>query len=101
MLPRYHLDLVRDTAEQAIYEESPNYQDAFACLAIGLLLLSVALLGARLGTGGASWHRVYATSFAGGFITCCLSLFYFVKSRIVFDRELQTLTIRRSLLGIP
>lgn len=101
MLPRYHLDLVRDSADQVIYEESANYGAAFTCLGIGFALIALALAGARLGDVSRSRQRLLATSFSGGLLLCCLSVSYFIKSRIVLDRGQQTLSIRRSLLGIP
>lgn len=49
MLPQYQLEVTRDVADQFVFEESPNYGDAFICLAIGVILLALAVIGISLG----------------------------------------------------
>jgi hypothetical protein len=100
MLPHYRLELTCDAADQVIYEESANYSDAFTLLAVGTVLLSIALLGARFGVDGPSLRKLLATSFSTGFLFCCTSLPCFIRSKIILDRARQTLTIRRTLIRI-
>ena len=97
---QYHAEVTLDAADQMIFEESPNYGDAFICLAIGVVLLALALTGIRLGVEDLTHRKLLSTLLFSGFCFCCISVTYFIKSKIVFDREQQTLTVRRSLLGL-
>jgi hypothetical protein len=100
MLLHYRLDLTRDAADQIVYEESANYGDAFTCFVIGVFLLVLATAGILFDTDNLSRRKLLANSFFGGFCFCCFSLSYLIKSTVILDREQQTLTIRRRILGI-
>ena len=100
MFPQYHLAVTRETVDKVIFEESPNYGNAFICLSIGVVFLTLAVIGIILGVEDASWRKFLSTSLLCGFCFCCISVTYFIRSTIVLDREQQSLAIRRRLLAL-
>jgi hypothetical protein len=100
MLPRYSLDLIRDSADELTYEESANYGDAFTCFVIGISFLAFAVVLNHGGPGDLSRRKLLASLFLGGFCFCCFAVPYLVTSRITLNRDQMILVVRRSLFGV-
>ena len=100
MLPRYRLDLIRDSADELTYEESANYGDAFTCFVIGISFLAFAVALNHGGTADLSRRKLPASLFLGGFCFCCFAVPCLVKSRITLNRDQMILLVRRSLFGV-
>ena len=98
---QYELKLVREDADEVVFEESPNYPDAFTFLALGVALFVGGAFASRFAYEHVSWRKPIGAALSGGMLTMLMSITYFITSRIVLDRRRQLLSVQRKLWGIP